>query len=60
MSKWKCKLSGNIIDIPDWEDANMKGHDGYEKVEAEQEAAEAIKKASKKRSHSIDNETDSI
>lgn len=31
--KWRCKSSGNIIDLPDWEEANMAGHDGYEKVE---------------------------
>lgn len=30
--KWKCKLSGTVIDLPDWEEANMAGHDGYEKV----------------------------
>lgn len=38
--KWKCKLSGNVIDLPDWEDANMVGHDGYEKVEVEQHKQE--------------------
>lgn len=33
--KWKCKLTGNIIDLPDWEEENMSGHDQYEKVTAE-------------------------
>ena len=33
MSKWRCKLSGTVIDIPEWEDKNMEGHDGYELVE---------------------------
>ena len=31
--KWKCKLSGTIIDLPDYEYDNMIGHDGYELVE---------------------------
>ena len=38
--KWKCKQSGNIIDLPDWEDANMVGHDGYEKVEEDKQVEE--------------------
>lgn len=42
--KWKCKQSGNIIDLPDWEDANMVGHDGYEKVEEEHIQVEENKK----------------
>lgn len=33
--KWKCKLTGNIIELPDWEEENMSGHDQYEKVTAE-------------------------
>lgn len=37
--KWKCKLTGNIIELPDWEEDNMSGHDQYEKVEATQEEA---------------------
>lgn len=32
MSKWRCKQSGVVIDIPEYEDKNMEGHDGYEKV----------------------------
>lgn len=31
--KWKCKLSGTVIDLPDYEYDNMIGHDGYELVE---------------------------
>lgn len=30
--KWKCKASGNIIDLPDSESHTMEGHDGYELV----------------------------
>jgi hypothetical protein len=32
MSQWRCKLSGTVITVPDYEDHNMEGHDGYEKV----------------------------
>ena len=46
--KWKCKQSGNIIDLPDWEDANMVGHDGYEKVEEDkQEEKKSVTKKPK-------------
>ena len=31
--KWKCKVSGNIIDLPESESHTMEGHDGYEQVE---------------------------
>jgi hypothetical protein len=40
MSKWRCKQSGVVIDIPDWEDKNMEGHDGYEQVVEEQPVEE--------------------
>jgi hypothetical protein len=40
--KWKCKLSGNIIELPAWEEDNMVGHDQYEKVE-EVEAPQEFK-----------------
>lgn len=35
--KWKCKQSGNVIDLPDTEEENMLGHDGYEKVEEDKQ-----------------------
>jgi hypothetical protein len=54
--KWKCKRTGNVIDLPDYEEDNMKGHDQYEKViEAKEEPS---KKSSKKIVEDID--TDSI
>lgn len=31
--QWKCKMSGNIIDLPESESHTMEGHDGYELVE---------------------------
>ena len=50
--KWKCKQTGNVIDLPDWEDDNMKGHEGYEKVLDEptkqQESTKPAKKTSTK------------
>jgi hypothetical protein len=48
MSKWRCKQSGVVIDIPDWEDKNMEGHDGYDKVEEEQPVVEEKKPVKKK------------
>lgn len=57
MMKWKCKHTGNIITLPDWEEDNMKGHDQYEKVVEEAVVEEPKKKPAKK---FIDNETDSI
>jgi len=33
--KWRCKNTGNVIELPDWEEVNMVGHDGYEKIEEE-------------------------
>lgn len=53
--KWKCKRTGNVIELPDWEEDNMKGHDQYEKVV---EVTEDPKKKPAKKF--IDNETDSI
>lgn len=47
--KWKCKVSGNIIDLPDWEEANMVGHDGYEKVEEVEVKQEEKKPAAPKK-----------
>lgn len=38
MTKWKCKLSGNIIELPDSEEENMVGHDQYERVEEEKQS----------------------
>lgn len=43
MSQWRCKLSGTVITIPDFEDVNMEGHDGYELV-VEPEAKQEEKK----------------
>ena len=57
MMKWKCKASGNIIELPDYEFESMKGHDGYEQVLEEVIVEEPKKKPAKK---FIDNETDSI
>ncbi len=37
MTKWKCKLSGNIVELPDSEEDNMVGHDQYERVEEQEE-----------------------
>jgi hypothetical protein len=51
--KWKCKRSGNIIELPDSEEDNMKGHDQYEKV------IEEPVKAQKKPLSKIDNDTES-
>jgi hypothetical protein len=48
MSKWRCKQSGVVIDIPDWEDKNMEGHDGYDKVEEVVEESKTTKPKSKK------------
>lgn len=47
--KWKCKQSGTVIDLPDWEEANMIGHDGYEKVEEPTPKVEATKPAPKEK-----------
>ena len=52
--KWKCKLTGNIIDLPDSEELNMKGHDQYEKV-----IEDVPVKPSKKPLSKIDNDTES-
>ena len=38
--KWKCKLSGTVIDLPDYEYDNMIGHDGYELVEEDKQVEE--------------------
>lgn len=48
--KWRCKNTGNVIELPDWEEVNMVGHDGYEKVEEEvvEEWHKAAKTKSKK------------
>lgn len=46
MSQWRCKLSGTVITVPDYEDVNMEGHDGYELVEVK-EVEEQPKKQSK-------------
>lgn len=33
MAKWKCKLTGNIVEFHnEHDDAGMEGHAGYEKV----------------------------
>lgn len=48
--KWKCKSTGNIIDLPDYEEETMSGHDGYEKVveeEVKEEPVKPVKKAPK-------------
>lgn len=47
MSKWKCKLSGTVIELPDYEDDNMVGHDGYDKVVEEASKEEPVKAAKK-------------
>ena len=52
--KWKCKRTGNVIELPDSEEDNMKGHDQYEKV-----IEDVPTKASKKPSSKIDNDTES-
>ena len=44
--KWKCKQSGNVVDLPDYEYDNMIGHDGYELVEEDKQ--EEKKPATKK------------
>jgi hypothetical protein len=53
--KWKCKLTGNIIELPDWEEDSMVGHDQYERVveEALEQPTEFKSKLSyrKPRSH---------
>ena len=44
MAKWKCKLTGNIVEFKyDHDDAGMEKHDGYEKV-VETEQEEPIKR----------------
>lgn len=48
MSKWRCKQSGVVIDIPEWEDKNMEGHDGYELVEEVVEEVKTTKTKPKK------------
>ena len=50
--KWKCKRSGNIIELPDSEEDNMKGHDQYEKVIEKPTQVKTYKKP-------IDNDTES-
>jgi hypothetical protein len=50
--KWKCKRSGNIIELPDSEEDNMKGHDQYEKVIEKPAQVKTYKKP-------IDNDTES-
>ena len=42
--KWKCKVSGNIVDLPDSEAHTMEGHDGYELVE---ETKDSLKQPTK-------------
>lgn len=44
--KWKCKLSGTVIDLPDYEYDNMIGHDGYELVVEPEPKAEKKKTVS--------------
>jgi hypothetical protein len=62
--KWKCKLSGNVIELPDSEEDNMEGHQQYERVyidEGQQDPIQVIKRPgrpSKKSTTDID--TDSI
>ena len=53
--KWKCKHTGNIINLPDSEEDNMKGHDQYEKVIEEPVQVKTQKKPLSK----IDNDTES-
>jgi len=48
MSQWRCKLSGTVITVPDYEDHNMEGHDGYEKVEVVTQPEEEKKPTVKK------------
>ena len=47
--KWKCKKTGNVIELPDYEDKNMEGHDGYELVTEPQEDKMVDKKTTKKK-----------
>ena len=42
--KWKCKQSGTVIELPDYEYDNMIGHDGYELVTEPEPKAEKNKK----------------
>lgn len=46
MAKWKCKLSGNIVEFHnEHDDAGMEGHAGYEKVvEQVEDKEEPIKR----------------
>lgn len=46
--KWKCKQSGTVIDLPDYEYDNMIGHDGYVLVEEDKQVVEEKKPAAKK------------
>ena len=46
--KWKCKLTGNILELPDYEYDNMKTHDGYELIEEDkQEEKKPVAKKTK-------------
>lgn len=57
--KWKCKSTGNVIELPDYETETMMGHDGYEAV-VEEPVEPAKKTPAKKTVKDIDNDTDSI
>ena len=45
--KWRCKQSGNIIDLPDSETENMLQMEHYEQVKEEKKSLSLPKKEAK-------------
>ena len=62
--QWKCKVSGNVIELPDWEEGNMEGHEQYERVyidEGQQEPIQVVKRLGRpSKKSTADTDTDSV